>query len=175
MSQPLVCFSHGKESGPWGSKIRALARTAEEFGFDVISIDYRGEPNPEVRVEQLLRECPRDRRPLVLVGSSLGSYVATVASRTLRPAGLFLLAPAFYIEGYREQAPVPVAEQALIIHGWDDQVVPAEHSLRYARAHKLSLLLIDGGHRLENAIPLLCTQFTCFLRGLACEQPRPAA
>ena len=29
--QTLVLFAHGKESGPWGSKIKALAQGAQWF------------------------------------------------------------------------------------------------------------------------------------------------
>ena len=35
-----VYFSHGKESGPWGSKIQRLASIASEHGCTVDSIDY---------------------------------------------------------------------------------------------------------------------------------------
>ena len=35
-----VYFSHGKESGPWGSKIKRLANIAKEHGCSVDSIDY---------------------------------------------------------------------------------------------------------------------------------------
>jgi len=41
MKNLLVVFSHGKESGPWGSKIKALAKVAERLGGNVISVDYR--------------------------------------------------------------------------------------------------------------------------------------
>lgn len=44
MKNLLVVFSHGKESGPWGSKIQALAKVAERLGGDVISVDYREHP-----------------------------------------------------------------------------------------------------------------------------------
>ncbi|MDQ7048472.1 MAG: hypothetical protein Q9M92_02600 [Enterobacterales bacterium] len=37
-----VIFSHGKESGPWGSKIKQLAEIAISFSFQVQSIDYQG-------------------------------------------------------------------------------------------------------------------------------------
>ena len=49
-----VCFSHGKESGPWGSKIKCLAKVAERCGFAVESIDYQGIGDPDERVEKLL-------------------------------------------------------------------------------------------------------------------------
>src|SRR3546814_4093631 len=41
MTENLIVFAHGKESGPWGIKIKHLAKTAEQRGFDVISPDYR--------------------------------------------------------------------------------------------------------------------------------------
>jgi hypothetical protein len=34
-----VYFSHGKESGPWGSKIKRLAGIAQQKGYAVDSID----------------------------------------------------------------------------------------------------------------------------------------
>ena len=36
-----VVFSHGKESGPWGSKITTLSNVANDMGFGVESIDYQ--------------------------------------------------------------------------------------------------------------------------------------
>ena len=37
---PLVIFSHGKETGPWGTKIKHLASVAQVAGWQVLSIDY---------------------------------------------------------------------------------------------------------------------------------------
>ena len=71
-----VCFSHGKESGPWGSKIKRLAKVAERCGFAVESIDYRGLVDPDERVAKLLAWRPAVGGRLVFVGSSMGSYVA---------------------------------------------------------------------------------------------------
>jgi hypothetical protein len=48
-----VIFSHGKESGPWGSKIKRLASTAEALNFSVDSIDYSGIASPDKRVDKL--------------------------------------------------------------------------------------------------------------------------
>jgi hypothetical protein len=39
----LVCFAHGKESGPWGSKITALAQVAKRMGFEVLTAQIREE------------------------------------------------------------------------------------------------------------------------------------
>ena len=35
-----IYFAHGKESGPWGSKIKRLAGIAKDLGCAVESIDY---------------------------------------------------------------------------------------------------------------------------------------
>ena len=48
-----VIFSHGKESGPWGSKITQLANEAKTLGFSVDSIDYSNIVSPDERVSIL--------------------------------------------------------------------------------------------------------------------------
>ena len=58
----LVCFAHGKESGPWGLKITRLADVARQQGFEVMSPDYRQTQNPDERVEMLRALQPRARR-----------------------------------------------------------------------------------------------------------------
>ena len=48
-----VIFSHGKESGPWGSKITQLANIAKAAGCSVDSIDYSNIASPDERVIKL--------------------------------------------------------------------------------------------------------------------------
>ena len=50
--QTLVLFAHGKESGPWGSKIKHLAAIAERLGAQVWSPDYGDLPNPAALLPQ---------------------------------------------------------------------------------------------------------------------------
>lgn len=165
MSQAgTVYFAHGKESGPWGTKITALAQVARAQGFAVESPDYQGIDDPEARVEKLLGLHPSDPNCLVLVGSSMGAYVATVASATLKPAGLFLMAPAFYRDHYRQQAPAPHANLTVLVHGWQDAVVPVEVSQRYAQTYQTELHLIHGDHRLEGPLVTIERLFEDFLR-----------
>ena len=45
----------------------------------------------------------------MLVGSSLGGHVSAAAAAALRPRGLFLLAPAFYMPGFEAYTPQDVA------------------------------------------------------------------
>lgn len=51
--QTLVIFAHGKESGPWGSKIKHLAAIADSLGAMVMSPDYSDLADPDARVERL--------------------------------------------------------------------------------------------------------------------------
>lgn len=158
-----VYFAHGKESGPRGTKIEALAAVARMKGFQVESPDYSGQPDPDARVDQLLSLRLPASDLTVLVGSSMGGYVSTVASQIINPVGLFLMAPAFYLPGYKEQNPVPHARKTVIIHGLKDDVVPAESSIRFAREHNAELHLLDSDHRLNDQLPKLEVLFDMFL------------
>ncbi|MGB5621823.1 MAG: alpha/beta fold hydrolase [Gammaproteobacteria bacterium] len=147
-----VCFSHGQESGPWGTKISAMADLARDRGCDVESVDYRGLDRPGDRVDRLVEHCrPLDQR-LVLVGSSMGGHVAAAASGQLEVAGLFLIAPAFFMPGYEPLTPTPRASRVSVVHGWRDDVVPVANSIRWCTEHRAELHLIDGDHRLTDRV-----------------------
>jgi len=171
----LIIFSHGKESGPQGTKFRALMKVAERYAHEVISINYREYPagtvhdqdapgEAERRVAQLLATPLPAHEKLILVGSSMGGYVSTVASQQLVADGLFLMAPAFYLPGYANQHPAPRATQTLVVHGWGDTIVPVEHSIRFAKQHRCELHLLDGDHRLNEALPKLEPLFELFVQ-----------
>lgn len=175
MKNLLVVFSHGKESGPWGSKIQALAKVAERLGASVISVNYRDYPagvphdqnaegEADRRVGQLLAIEPPAHRQVVLVGSSMGGYVSTVATIRIPVDGLFLLAPAFYLPGYANQDPTPHSHNTMIVHGWNDSVVPVQNSIRFAKLHQCDLHLLNGDHRLNDALPKIEPLFEMFLK-----------
>lgn len=161
-----VFFSHGQESGPWGSKIQAMATVAEDSGASVTSVDYRGMDDPSERVEKLLRECA-DLDHVVLVGSSMGGYVATAAAIQMKVDGLFVLAPAYYMPGYEKLTPLPPACPMAIVHGWNDDVVPVENSLRYARDAAADLHILDSDHRLTANIEQINQLFRDFIHRVA--------
>ncbi len=159
-----VIFSHGQESGPWGSKIRAMSEIVREMGCDADSVDYQGIADPTARVEKLVRECSDISDPLILVGSSMGGHVATAAAEDLGAAGLFVLAPAFYMEGFEELTPLPPSMPICIVHGWHDDIVPVENSIRYARQCSATLHLVDGNHRLTDNIDEINEYLSQFIR-----------
>lgn len=162
MARDLVCFAHGKESGPWGVKITALAAVARALGYEVMSPDYSHTHDPLARVEQLLRLSPHASGKLVLAGSSMGGYVSLAASAKLRPDGLFLMAPAIYFPGY--STATGWARRTEIVHGWQDEIIPADHSIRYAREHAAHLHLLPSNHSLVSELAALEALFTHFLR-----------
>ncbi len=158
-----VVFSHGKESGPWGSKITAMAAVVRDLDLALESVDYRGIDDPAVRVRKLIETGERLRAPLLLVGSSMGGHVAAAAAGSLKPRGLFLLAPAFYMAGYEQYTPQDVSCPTVIVHGWHDDIVPVENSIRWAREHRAALHLLDSDHRLEDQIEEICRLLQGFL------------
>ena len=120
--------------------------------------------DPADRVKKLLAELSEASEPVVLVGSSLGAHVAATASKDVDCLALFLMAPAFYYPGYEEYTPSPKAKHIEIMHGWSDDVVPVDNSVRWAREHRAVLHIVNGGHRLEENMQDLAILFTAFLQ-----------
>lgn len=143
-----VIFSHGQESGPWGTKIRAMAGLVKGLGLAADSIDYQGIADPTDRVAKCVRECAEIDDDIVLVGSSMGGHVATAAAGKVGASGLFVLAPAYFMAGYEDLTPPPPDMPICIVHGWHDDIVPVDNSIRYARSCGATLHLLDGDHRL---------------------------
>jgi predicted alpha/beta-hydrolase family hydrolase len=161
-----VVFSHGQESGPWGRKITALADIARSEGYEAHSVDYRGLDAPRARVAKLVDFCKEFAGDLVLVGSSMGGYVAVASASLLHARGVFLMAPALYLEGLPELRAGGLDCPAAVVHGWRDEVVPYEHSVRFAHAHRAALHLLESDHRLHNQIRVIQHLFEYFLIAL---------
>lgn len=157
-----VYFSHGKESGPWGSKIKRLALVAQELGFNVDSIDYSDILDPDRRVERLVTVLKAEEDEFLLVGSSMGGYVSLVASEQVTAAGVFLLAPALFLQGYKQQN-FKTGIHVEIVHGWTDDIIPPENSIKFAKSIGCSLHLIAGDHRLNSSIATVEKLFSLFL------------
>ena len=154
-----VIFSHGQESGPWGTKIRALADVARYRQCGVTSVDYRGMADPGERVDRLVAECVARTAPLLLVGSSMGGHVATAAAHNVRPAAVFAMAPAYHVPGFEALTPAPPPCPVTIVHGWRDDVVPLAGVLQFAEAAKAEMHIIDSDHRLSDCLDTLKAVF----------------
>lgn len=162
-------LSHGFESGPDATKVTALAEAAARLGWtherpDYTDLDARREVGDlgdvPARLQRLLA-LVRTRvthGPLVLAGSSLGAYICGLVSLQAPVAGLFLMAPPTRMgEAHPlDAARVPIS----IIHGWDDELIPAQHVIDWAHARRARLLLVDDGHRLSNHVEASAEAFT---------------
>jgi len=161
-----IYFSHGKESGPWGTKIKKLAKISKQHNFEVESIDYSKIKNPDERVQYLLKSLENEKGDFILVGSSMGGYVSLLASEQEKVKGVFLLAPALFLSGYNVQEYNSPAVPVEIIHGWGDTVVPFENSVQFAKNTNCSLHLIEGDHRLNSSLDKVSAIFEQFLKAV---------
>ena len=158
-----VIFSHGKESGPWGFKIKRLSRVAQKLGCHVESIDYTDIMDPDQRVERLLTFLENEQDSFVLAGSSMGGYVSLVVSESVDAKAVFLMAPALYIPGYQKQQHHSKSPHVEIVHGWSDDVIPVENSIQFAKETDCTLHVISGDHPLNGSIDVVAVLFEAFL------------
>lgn len=168
-------LSHGFESGPDATKVTALADAAERLGWtherpDFTDLDARREVSElgdvPARLQRLLAlaQAAAARGPLVLAGSSLGAWISAQASLQVPLRGLFLMAPPITMGPLPQldAAAVPVS----IIHGWDDELIPAQAVTDWAHARRARLLLVDDGHRLSDHVVASAEAFGQLLAAL---------
>jgi len=111
--------------------------------------------NPALRVQLLLETVLPEHNGLILAGSSMGGHVSTAASRTLKPNALLLMAPAFGLADYPELYPAPSAHTIAAVHGWNDDVVPVENAIHWAKLYQAKLVLVDDDHSLHKEVATL--------------------
>ena len=93
----------------------------------------------------------------------MGGYVSLVASESVDAKAVFLMAPALYMPGYQRQRYVSRCSHIEIVHGWSDDVIPPEHSIRYAKEADCALHLITGDHALNGSLEVVARLFEEFL------------
>ncbi|HJP98065.1 MAG TPA: alpha/beta hydrolase [Rhodanobacteraceae bacterium] len=167
-----VILSHGSDSGPGATKVSALARVAEALGWSTQRPDYRADdaagyagsvPARVVRLVDAMRRAPR---PLVLVGSSMGAFVSGLASLEAGCDGLFLVALPVAIPECPRRFDIAFDVPGMLVHGYHDEVCPADAALAFARARRMPALMLDGDHRLSEQVPVLERQFRLFLESV---------
>ena len=168
-------LSHGFESGPDAAKVTALAEVAQRHGWsherpDYTDLDARHEVSElgdvPARLQRLLAlaRAAAAKGPLLLAGSSLGAWISAQASLQVPVAGLFLLAPPV------RMAPAPPMEAARvpigIVHGWDDELIPATEVVAWAQPRRARVLLVDDSHRLSAHVAESADAFAALLASL---------
>jgi len=168
-------LSHGFESGPEATKVTALAEAAERLGWsherpDYTDLDARLDISPlgdvAARASRLLAlaEVAASRGPLVLAGSSLGAWISGMVSLQVPVRGLLLMAPPVRLNAEHplQAAAVPTS----IIHGWDDELIPAQDVIDWALPRRDRLLLVNDGHRLSDHVDASAEAFAALLSAL---------
>ena len=164
-------LSHGFESGPDATKVTALAEAADALGWsherpDYTDLDARSElGDVPARMQRLLaRIDAAPTGPVVLAGSSLGAWISGFASLQRPVRALFLMAPPI------QMGPAPRLDAAdiplSILHGWDDELIPAAEVVAWAQPRRARLLLVDDSHRLGTHVGASREAFAELLRAL---------
>lgn len=162
---PTVYLLHGRDSNPQGLKIKHMTAIAKRCGWRVVAPDFSTTKDPDERVRMFLEIAQENNdAKRVIVGSSMGGYVALVASATFKPTALLLLAPAVNMDGYRETNLEPVAEETTIIHGWNDELIEPASVLAFAASHRTTLHMVNDDHVLKQSIPLIESVLTDMLK-----------
>ncbi len=176
-------LSHGFESGPDAAKVTALADVAQRLGWsherpDYSDLDARQDVSPlgdvPARAARLLAlaQAAAARGPLLLAGSSLGAFISGHVSLQVPVVGLFLMAPPVTKSGEMAVADdgVPpmraAAVPTAIVHGWHDELFPAQKVVDWAAARSARLLLVDDGHRLAGHVQVSAEAFAALLAEL---------
>lgn len=168
-------LSHGFESGPDATKVTALAEAAQRLGWSHERPDYTdldacrqvselGDVPQRLQRLLALAQAAAQRGPVVLAGSSLGAYISGLVSLQVPVAGLFLMAPPVRMgpAPRLEAAPVPIS----ILHGWDDELIPAQEVVDWAYPRRARVLLVDDSHRLSAHVEASAEAFAQLLQGL---------
>jgi pimeloyl-ACP methyl ester carboxylesterase len=167
-----IILSHGSDSGPQATKVSVLAGVAEAAGWSTERPDYRDcdalglGASVAPRVTRLLERMRAAPRPPLLVGSSMGAFVSGLASLQAPCAGLFLLALPTAIPGCAQPFAMARDVPSMLVHGFVDELCPADAALAVARDYGMHTLLVADGHRLADSIDVVARQFRLFLEHL---------
>ena len=190
-SRGLVFYLHGN-AGNLVSWTRNVA-FYRQLGFDLFMLDYRGfgkstgriaseaQLHADVRAAWARVAPAYAGKPVVILGRSLGSGLATRLAADVTPALLILVTPYTSVERLAtEQFPlVPAAllkyplrtdqligtvqSPILIVHGDADELIPFDHARQLAAASggRAALLRVDGARHGD------IHQFPAYLEGLS--------
>lgn len=171
----LVGHPHPLFGGTMDNKVvLTVARALRELGCVALRSQFRGvgrtegthdegrgETEDQLAVIDLARATYGDL-PVIVAGFSFGAFVATrvadaLVARGQPVAGMVLVGLATgAVQGIRHYEPGRVRDDALVIHGEHDQVVPLAHVLAWAAPQNLPVnVLGDTGHFFHGKLHVL--------------------
>jgi alpha/beta superfamily hydrolase len=160
----LIAHPNPVEGGTLDNKVvHTLAKTFFALGYAAVRFNYRGvgksqggfDNGPgEVDDARAVLAHARQRMrglPLALAGFSFGGYIASKVAQCETAERLVLVGPAV------KRFPVaPVDQDALVIHGEEDDIVPLADVLAWARPQELPIVVLPGcGHFFHGRLPQL--------------------
>ena len=171
----VVCHPHPQHAGTMDNKVvTTLARAFVGLGWRAVRFNFRGVGgsagvwgNGVGEIDDALAVIAAQRRggePLMLAGFSFGASIASHAAQRLpadaKPRRLLLVGPSVV------NFPLaPVSDDALVIHGEADDVVPLAAVLDWARPQALPVVVVPGaGHFFHGQLSLLKSLVTRSLR-----------
>jgi uncharacterized protein len=125
-----VLFITGFLSKRWGNKSKALAQWCEERGWGFCCYDVRGFGESEgsftdytlsdwIADARLVAETLKNGPPIMIVGNSLGSWIAWMMAQEFTQIDrLVLIAPAFNMMGLRARSISEERRHAWLTAGW---------------------------------------------------------
>ncbi|MEK9872829.1 MAG: alpha/beta fold hydrolase [Betaproteobacteria bacterium] len=172
----IVAHPHPLYGGTLDNKVvQTLAKSFLSLGYVAVRFNFRGvgksdgvydEGKGELDDFYAVQKYASERyalQKLILAGFSFGTYVVSVAAKTISPDKLVLIAPAvgkFAVEN--------VPDNTLVIHGEEDDVVLLTDVYDWARPQHLPVIVFPGaGHffhgdliRLQNVVRKQCADLT---------------
>jgi alpha/beta superfamily hydrolase len=157
----LIGHPHPLYGGTMDNKVvLTVARALRELGCVAVRSQFRGVGRSEGTHDEGRGETAdqlavidhalarHGMLPVIAAGFSFGAFVATrvadgLAERGQPVAGMVLVGlAAGSVEGIRHYEPGPVRDDALVIHGERDQVVPLAHVLAWAAPQDLPVTVL---------------------------------
>jgi hypothetical protein len=165
----VVAHPHPLYGGTMDNKVvQTLARAFVQTGWNCLRFNFRGvgasegvydEGQGETQDLLMLIEQCAPAGPLALAGFSFGAFVAAQALQALWPSGRVLKTILVGTAVPKFPAPALPADahnQALVVHGEQDDTVALAGVMDWARPQQLPITVVPGGgHFFHGQLPLL--------------------
>ncbi len=143
-----VIYLHGLESTSQSGKARQFA---QKFP-GMLTPDFSG--SFDERMSQLY-PILGDKKGWTIIGSSYGGLMGAVftVKHPEHVRKLILLAPALMLPEFTSEHFGPIATPTVLVHGMQDDVVPADavHGIAQEAFTNLEYIAVQDGHRLHKA------------------------
>ena len=165
----VVAHPHPLYGGTMDNKVvQTLARAFVQTGWNCLRFNFRGvgasegvydEGQGETQDLLMLIEQCAPAGPLALAGFSFGAFVAAQALQALWPSGRVhktILVGTAVPKFPAPTLPADAHNQALVVHGEQDDTVALAGMMDWARPQQLPITVVPGGgHFFHGQLPLL--------------------